>query len=849
MDGCLIIQYLYWRKNRKRVETEVNIFSDVQESSEESCLITEVEENFSNHLYQNTRIKSVLISEKTKDEVIIYNPDFTKRQETKPEYGTFNTLSSSSSKVSLVNSTVTLLIVGSLMYVKDKYYQPNLSQKETFSKVISIDSNTNPLDMKIIGSLFGYICSILYTGALIPQILKNYKKRSCKGISVLFFTFSTLANLFFIFSIISESLDSIYLINNLPWLLGASEHKKVQISETDKIHLKNKSTDDFKSHSYYTEDTTEKLTNLRKLMKEYNVDAYLVPSEDENLSEYVSNTDRRRAFISGFTGSAGFAIVTLTDAALWTDGRYFLQATQQLDKNWTLMKTGLAGVPSREDWLSKVLSKHQNVAVDSKLISYHEAERLQNDLKRIGEINLIPLETNLVDLIWLKNGKPNKAHGPIVPLGLQFAGEDFHEKIARVRANNDVTGTFGIVLTGLDDIAWYEYIKSIYMIIMFKNEIILYAYKESITEETLLHLKDTVSIVDYSHIYQDFSENHKFSQKIFNVDVKLNWLLLLNIKKHNFHKDNVRSFVTVAKSIKNDVEIQGFRNCSLRDSVALVEFFGWLEKELVKKKKKNISEFAAAKKVLEFRKKQQYFRGVSYGTISSVGPNAAIIHYEPPESGGDLIDVKQLYLLDSGGQYLDGTTDVTRTLHFGTPTAFEKDCFTRVLKGHIQLDSAVFPNGTKGSSLDALARTALWQVGLDYRHGTGHGVGSYLNVHEGPQGIANKVIEEEVALQAGMTTSIEPGFYEDNKFGVRIENVAGVRKVELENNFGKVGFLGFEKFTMVPIQLKLVNKKLLTKFEIEWINNYHRECFKKVGPFLKKNSIGYSWLKKETKKL
>jgi len=313
-------------------------------------------------------------------------------------------------------------------------------------------------------------------------------------------------------------------------------------------------------------------------------------------------------------------------------------------------------------------------------------------------------------------------------------------------------------------------------------------------------------------------------------------------------EDNVTitvSPVAEAKAIKNEVETEGFRQCHIRDGAALVRYFSWLEDHLDKGGK--LSEFEAATKLEEYRSQLDLFMGLSFDTISSTGPNGAIIHYQPPAEGSAVIQRDQLYLCDSGGQYLDGTTDVTRTLHFGVPSEKEIRAFTRVLQGHISMDTAVFPHGTTGYIIDSFARRALWQDGLDYRHGTGHGVGHFLNVHEGPQGVGTRITYNDVTLKAGMTLSNEPGYYEDGRFGIRIENVCIVKNANTLYQFEERGYLAFEHFTMCPIQTKLVDAKLLTRVEYEWLNNYHAEVLAKVRPLLVhfKDERAINWLERE----
>ncbi|KAJ1547723.1 hypothetical protein HK405_005079, partial [Cladochytrium tenue] len=351
------------------------------------------------------------------------------------------------------------------------------------------------------------------------------------------------------------------------------------------------------------------------------------------------------------------------------------------------------------------------------------------------------------------------------------------------------------------------------------------------------------SFEDLTRLVQEAPENEKLW-----VDSRCSLALQDAIGGPN-KIEEARSPVQTAKAIKNATEIQGFRDCHIRDASALCEYFAWLEEELVEKGNKSLSEVDAADKLEALRSKLPMFMGLSFDTISSTGANGSVIHYQPERDTCMMIDVNKLYLCDSGAQYLDGTTDVTRTMHFGTPSEFEREAFTRVLKGHIQIDMAVFPRGTTGYVLDCLARAALWKAGLDFRHGTGHGVGSFLNVHEGPQGIGTRIAFNDTALEAGMTVSDEPGYYEDGEFGIRIENILVAREVDTKKNFGGRGYLGFEHLTVVPIQTRLVDPSLLTPEERAWLDAYHREVFEKVSPLLAPGSRALTWLERETRPL
>jgi len=369
----------------------------------------------------------------------------------------------------------------------------------------------------------------------------------------------------------------------------------------------------------------------------------------------------------------------------------------------------------------------------------------------------------------------------------------------------------------------------------------LYVDEAKLTEEVKTHLGQ-VQIKPYTSIFQDLKTLSQSNKKVW-IDPSHSSLALFNcFDDHKLILSKV-SPITPAKAIKNEAELEGFRQCHIRDGVALVSFFSWLEERLIAGDD-TLTEASLADKVDEFRGKQADFVSLSFDTISGSGANGAIIHYKPQHGKCAKVTIDKMYLCDSGGQYRDGTTDVTRTFHFGNPTQHEKNCFTRVLQGVIGLDTAVFPKGTTGRELDILARINLWKVGLDYRHGTGHGVGAFLCVHEGPQGVSFRDPPYKIPMEPGMTITDEPGYYEDGNFGIRIENVLLCKEVNTEFNFGDKGYLGFECITLCPIQTKLMEKSIMTKNEIDWVNNYHKRVFDTLSKFVSGSTL--EWLKKET---
>ncbi|KAG1779396.1 peptidase M24, structural domain-containing protein [Suillus placidus] len=612
-----------------------------------------------------------------------------------------------------------------------------------------------------------------------------------------------------------------------------------------------------------TVDTTERLAKLRELLKkpENNVKAFFVPSEDQHFSEYPAHSDERRAFISGFNGSAGCAIITLRDAFLFTDGRYFLQASQQLDSNWKLMKQGLPveDVPTWQEFLSKHLEQGTRIGIDPTLISAADAESLKKSLEPRGS-ELVSLQQNPVDIVWGKD-RPPCPHNSVFPLDIKYAaGETFQNKLQRLREEITKKNAVASVVTLLDEVAWLFNLRG--TDIDFNP--VFFAYAVVTPKEAILFMNDAQAQHSIKTFLGSDVEIRPYESFIPSLR-QLTTTLGANKEKPMLLGDKtslavveaigqenavlIPSPVAAMKAIKNKTEIEGFRKCHIRDGAALIRYFAWLEEQL--NGGAELNESQAAAKLEEFRSELDLFRGLSFTTISSTGPNAAVIHYSPDPNDCAIIRKDQIYLCDSGGQYLDGTTDVTRTLHFGTPTDEEKRAFTRVLQGHISIDTAVFPIGTSG--VDSFARRALWQEGWgnrytfitpEYRHGTGHGVGHFLNVHEGPHGIGTRIAYNSTSLKAGMTVSNEPGYYADGRYGIRTESVVIVREAKTPNNFGN-GYLCFERVTMCPIQTKLIDFSVLTAQEKEWLNSYHAETLEKVGPLLRNDRRALQWLERE----
>lgn len=606
--------------------------------------------------------------------------------------------------------------------------------------------------------------------------------------------------------------------------------------------------------------TSTLLSRLRALMKNTNVvgetlHAYIVPHKDAHQSEYIAPCDNRLSFISGFTGSAGTAIITDTKAALWTDGRYHLQAIQQLDENWTVMKDGLPETPSTVEWLSKLLPEGSRIGADPFLVSADEWFPFMKALKCSG-LTLLPIKQNLVDKVW--DGRPSMPCNPLIALSKKTTGCSWSEKVEAVRSKMVNEKASVCVFTKLDEIAYlfnmrgsdidYNPLFFSYAIITLED-IHLFIDEQKITANIKDHLTYKgnkpgfkISIHPYNDIHNYIPNNADFPGKIWvSSDSAYGFVSFLK------HEKTLNKLTPIAlmKAVKNATEIAGMRDAHVKDAISLCEFFAWLEKEVPEG---NVTEIKASDKLEEIKRAQENFVSPSFSTISSVGSHGAIIHYRPSAETDKTITASELYLCDSGSQYRNGTTDVTRTVHFGEPTDYEKECFTRVLKGHINLATAVFPENVNGNRLDVLARTALWEVGLDYLHGTGHGVGAYLSVHEGPCSISKRLTESKGPLQEGMILSDEPGYYEDGKFGIRIENLLLIKKKQTKYQFKSQEFLTFEPITLVPIQVKMVKIEMLSEKEKCWLNAYHETIREVVTPVLlnEEKQQAYDWLMKET---
>ncbi|PKP39429.1 MAG: peptidase M24 [Bacteroidetes bacterium HGW-Bacteroidetes-15] len=588
--------------------------------------------------------------------------------------------------------------------------------------------------------------------------------------------------------------------------------------------------------------TIEKISKLRSLMASKRISAYIIPSSDPHLSEYLPDCWKFRAWISGFTGSAGTLVVTSKDAALWTDSRYFLQAENELkDSGIELCKIGLPDTPTMESWIANKLNKKQVVGFDGRLFAHGTAKKHVADLEKSGlKVNF---NTNYIYGIW--DNRPNSPNGKAFEHELRFAGQTVEEKIEKIRIILEKEGANSCLISALDEVAWtfnlrgsdvdYNPVVLSYGFIS-KDEAILFIDSAKLDESLIEKLEEHgVEVEDYTKV-EKFIKKLKKNTIIALDDSKVNHQLASLIPKKLAIKPTL-SIPTRLKAIKNAVELENVRQSHVLDGIAMCEFLYWLEHKVGKE---HITELTIAEKLFEFRKRQNGFVSESFGTIAGYLEHGAIVHYGATEGSASVIKPEGFLLVDSGGQYNQGTTDVTRTVHLSTPNKEEKTDYTLVLKGMIQLSMIQFPAGTRGSQIDILARMAMWRKGINYGHGTGHGVGAFLNVHEGPQSIRPN--ENPVTIEPGMIQSNEPAIYRAGKYGIRIENLIACKKA-YENEYGI--FYNFETLTLCPIDLKPVDIKMLTHDEREWLNEYHRMVYEKLAPGL---SVGVKdWLAEKTK--
>ncbi|KAK6197098.1 X-Pro aminopeptidase [Scheffersomyces amazonensis] len=629
--------------------------------------------------------------------------------------------------------------------------------------------------------------------------------------------------------------------------------------------------------------TTKRLTALRKKMAENDIAVYIIPSEDQHQSEYVSSFDQKRSFISGFQGSAGVAIVTrdlmcMNEipeglAALSTDGRYFNQATNELDFNWLLLKQGSIDQPTWEQWaINQAIQQSLdsgltvNIGVDPKLITNKLYQKLIklietsiNEPKNSqAKVELIAVSENLVGSIWEKfESLPNSPDkNSISILELKYSGKSVKDKLSQVHNHIFKTSTNieGLVVTALDEIAWllnlrgqdieYNPVFFSYLIITKFHGVTLFINKLRLSPEVLAYLQlNNINVESYESFYSNLltlSKEFNVNSKQFLVPNNSNWDVIRHLK---CGYNQTLSPIEDIKSIKNETELNGAKIAHLKDGRAIIKFLAWLEDQLINNQEL-IDEITADEKLTEFRKEEENFVGLSFATISATGPNGAVIHYKPHKGTCSTINPSKIYLNDSGSQFLEGTTDTTRTVHFDQPSYEEIKNYTLVLKGNISLSTLKFPENTTGNLIDSIARQHLWKWGLDYGHGTSHGIGAFLNVHEGPIGIGPRPNAAANPLKPGQLISNEPGYYEDGEYGIRIENVMFIK--DSGKFYGGKKFFEFETVTRVPFCRKLINVDMLTEEELAWVNGYHNIIWNELHESFDKNSYVYKWLRRET---
>lgn len=574
-------------------------------------------------------------------------------------------------------------------------------------------------------------------------------------------------------------------------------------------------------------DINQRLTDLREVMKREHLSAFIFPSTDPHQGEYVPDHWKGREFISGFDGSAGTAVVTMTSAALWTDSRYFLAAEEQLrGTEFQLMKLKIEGTPTMAEWIGRECGPGAEVGVDGLVCSASFVKELIADLRKQGGITL---RTNLDPLAQIWRDRPAIPENQVEIYPLEYAGERAHDKIARIRKALREKHADGMLMSALDDIAWTLNLRGsdvhcnpvfVSYLLISSKAVVLYINKVKLSPEVEAYLKaEGIGVAPYEDVKKGLKDY--FEYNILLDPDEVNYTLYKAVTREIVEEE---SPVKRMKTIKNPTEIAGFKSAMLKDGIAMVKFLKWLMPAV---EAGGQTEISVDEKLTSLRAEQPLFRGISFDTIAGYQTHGAIVHYEATLETDAPLKPEGFLLLDSGAQYLDGTTDITRTIALGPLTEEQKRVYTLVLKGHIQIELCKFPSGASGTQIDILARQALWREGLNYLHGTGHGVGTYLNVHEGPHQF--RMEWKPAPFVAGMTVTDEPGIYLAGKFGVRIENTLLVIPYK-ETEFGK--FLQFESLTLCPIDKTPIIKELLLQEEIDWLDDYHQHVFEKLSLYL-----------------
>ena len=592
----------------------------------------------------------------------------------------------------------------------------------------------------------------------------------------------------------------------------------------------------------------ERIEKLRGVMKEKGIDVYYVPTNDFHGSEYVGDYFKCRKYITGFTGSAGAAVITMNEARLWTDGRYFIQAAAELEGSGIeLMKMGEAGVPTIKEYLSYIMEAGQVLGFDGRCVDYRYADSLEKMLHK-KDVRIV-YQLDLVGEIW--EDRPSLISKEVMSLDVKYCGETRESKLSRIRELMKLKEADLFVLTSLDDIAWLFNIRGndimcnpvvLSYAMITKDEAVIYGQQEAFLKVIEELSNAGVTLKPYNDIYEDI-KNVSVNTKIYMDTDKANFAIVKNISE-GVEVIAGENLTLLPKAVKNATEVENERIAHIKDGVAVTKFMYWLKKNIGKMK---ITELSAASYLESLREQGENYMGPSFEPIVAYGANGAMCHYSPSEESDALLLPESFVLFDTGGQYLEGTTDITRTIALGPCSDEQKKHYTAVLKGHLNLAAAKFAYGVRGINLDYLARGPLWELGLDYNHGTGHGVGFFLNVHEGPNGLRWKCADDNVnsaVFEEGMITSNEPGFYLEGKYGIRTENMIVCVKDE-KTEYGQ--FMKFENLTMVPYDFDAMDMAMLTELDKKHLNEYHREVYEKISPYLDEEEC--AWLKEVTKEV
>jgi Xaa-Pro aminopeptidase len=586
----------------------------------------------------------------------------------------------------------------------------------------------------------------------------------------------------------------------------------------------------------------DRIRRLRKEMSDKGIDAYIVPSSDPHMSEYVAAHWEGRKWLSGFTGSAGTLVITQDSCGLWTDGRYYVQAEKQLEGTGIrLFKFGMEGVKSFTEWIADTLGQGECVGMDGKLFSVSQVRNMEKIFSKKGI--LINKEHDLLMGIW--KDRPAIPRETVFVHDMVYAGRTAAQKIEDVREMMAQKGASYHLVSSLDDIAWLYNIRggdvaynpvAISYALISEEKAWLFINEDKVSVPVREHLSDNgVEIEDYERIESYLSRLGRGDTILLDPQRVNSWLYDSIGREARIEEDT--AITTILKAVKNQVEIENLKKAHIKDGVAMVKFLCWLDNNL---SKEEITEITVADKLEEFRSQQENYMGLSFPTIAGYGDHGAIVHYQADEESAYTLKPHGLLLIDSGCQYLEGTTDITRTIALGPTTPQQRSDYTLTLKGNIKLSRTRFLKGATGTNLDILARLYLWEHGIDYKHGTGHGVGYFLNVHEGPQSISPRI--STVKLEEGMLVSNEPGVYREGSHGIRIENLLLVAG-DIETEFGE--FLRFEPVTLCPIDLAAVEPDLLDEEEKKWLNQYHERVYNTLGPLLDEKER--LWLKDKTR--